>query len=66
MKIITKTDGKRSIGIGKIYSKDGVDLSFCRNGFQTTVVKVDRDMLPWLIDAVYEYLEIEPAEDCKR
>ncbi|MCK7581041.1 MAG: hypothetical protein MZV65_39560 [Chromatiales bacterium] len=54
---ITKTDGTRSISVSKSrYS--GIDIAVCLNGWQTTVVRIDDDMLQWMVDAVAEFAEL--------
>ena len=51
----SRIDGKRTI---KIVNTDyGIDVHVCRNGFQTTIVTMDREMLLWLRDAIVEHLE---------
>lgn len=41
-----KTDGKRSVSVE--YIGNDVDVAVSSNGFQTVVVRMDRDMAEWL------------------
>lgn len=57
-KEIFKTDGKRRVAISdEDYVFGGIDIKVCRNGWQTTVVTIDKEMLSWLKDVITEYLE---------
>lgn len=52
-----KTDGKRRISIAAAsMPQEGFNVSVCRNGWQTTVVTLDQEMLMWLRDAITEHL----------
>ena len=52
-----KTDGKRKIIVKPAhYSEEGFDVSVCINGFQSTIVTMDEEMLGWLKDAITEHL----------
>lgn len=58
-KEIIKTDGKRRIKVADTeskFSREGdVDLSFCINGSQQTIISIDQAMLVWLKEAIDEY-----------
>jgi hypothetical protein len=53
---IIKTDGKREIIVKDGFHGHGIDLHVCTNGFQTTIVNMDNDMLSWLRESIDEYL----------
>ena len=54
---VIKTDGKRKVTVWPAYyASEGFDVGICRNGYQTTVVTMDREMLAWLRDAITEQL----------
>lgn len=56
-KNVVKTDGKKEIIVSQSrYASDELEISICRNGFQSTVVSIDEEMLQWLHDAIAEYL----------
>lgn len=53
-KDVERSDGKRTV---KVSSDGGTpEISICRNGYQTTVVAADLEMLEWLFEALDEYL----------
>lgn len=56
--ITKKTDGKRFVEI-QPSRHGGFDLTFCKNGFQATVVTIDKDMLVWLRDVIIEEIDSE-------
>ena len=57
MKNTVKTDGNRTVEVRPAkYATEGFDVSICRNGWQSTVVTMDREMLLWLRDAITEQL----------
>lgn len=54
------TDGKRLVSVGN--DKDatgGISLEICHNGYQTTNIGLDREMLTWLHVVVNEYIDHE-------
>ena len=52
-----KTDGKRRIIVSDAqYAEEGFDVSVCRNGYQSTVATMDKEMLIWLRDAITEHV----------
>lgn len=56
----SRTDGKRRICIADEDYGDGCfDVKVCRNGYQVTVVTMDKEMLLWLKDAISEHLKGE-------
>lgn len=56
----SRTDGKRSICISdEDYDYGGFDVQVCRNGYQTTIVTMDKEMLIWLKHAIVEHLKGE-------
>ena len=53
---LTATDGKRSVTFSpSTWGDTYVELSICRNGWQTTTVEIDRDMVVWLRDMAEEF-----------
>lgn len=50
---IFKTDGKRRVGLHR--GEDNIDLSFCKNGYQTHEVAIDDEMLTWLLAVIAEH-----------
>ena len=56
----TTSDGKRSV-IVKVSDDfdDEIDLHICRNGFQTTVITLDPEMLVWVRDCCNRFIEKE-------
>ena len=56
-----RTDGKRLVQIfnDRFDEAHEVSLAFCRNGYQTTSVTIDLEMLSWVGDVVDEYNKSE-------
>ena len=52
---IIRTDGKRRVQIDQILT--GVELTICRNGFQSVGVTLDPEMMVWLKLAIEEYFD---------
>ena len=53
--ILDVKSGKRSVSLEPIdHNYTRFNLSICRNGWQTTVVEIDRDMVYWLGDIAQE------------
>jgi hypothetical protein len=58
------SDGKRSIIVETSDDfTDEVDIHICRNGFQTTVITVDPEMLVWVRDCCNRYIKKENQDD---
>ena len=55
-----KTDDKRRISISNSdrYNPDLFDIKICLNGWQSTTVTVDREMLGWLSDAIKKHFDV--------
>lgn len=56
--MITKTDGKKKLTIETAEYEEAIELGVCRNGYQTTVVTIDFEMIDWLKDALEEYSNV--------
>ena len=57
------TDGKRSVTVTN--GSDGIDITICRNGYQSVVVTVDAEMLGWLASMIapqWQPIETAPKD----
>jgi len=56
---IVKTDGKRLISLSKDKwtEHDMFDLSICKNGWQSTTIGIDKEMVYWLHEATKELIK---------
>jgi hypothetical protein len=53
-----KTDGERRIIVRDArYPEEGFDVSVCLNGYQSTIVSMDKEMLLWLKEAITEHVD---------
>jgi hypothetical protein len=58
MKETKVINGKKYVYIVKaIFQENGFDVGICRNGFQTTVVSVDEELLKMLKEAIDKFME---------
>lgn len=65
MTTIRKESGKKHVEVAD--SKyDDIEVATCRNGFQTTIIALDLDMVLMLRDALNEYLDGPHADTTDR
>jgi len=56
-KLYTKQNGKKKIEIQR--DDYGINISFMKNGWQSTVVEIEDDMIDMLVDVINDFKKSE-------